>query len=98
MIYQTTDLTRLPRIMQLCRLNAGKTRSQAAQWLGTRRRTIEAIESCQIDKVAIGKVFALLGWYGCGVRVEVYEPPKVETLADMIEALGELGYSIDTGG
>lgn len=82
-------------LLRRLRLDQRLTVDQAAYFLKCRPATIRRLEEGNTE-VALSKVIGLIDLCGCCGMIEVYQPPVVETLADMVEALDELGYQVVT--
>jgi transcriptional regulator with XRE-family HTH domain len=72
-------------LLRRLRLDRRLTIEQAARRIRCKPATIRRLEEGNTE-VALQKVIDLLQLYGCCGIIEVYQPPVVETLQDMIEA------------
>lgn len=82
-------------LLRRLRLNRRQTLGDVAACVRCRPATLRRLEEGSLD-ASMQRIIDLFEHYGCGVKIEVYEPPDVATLGEMIEALQELGYEVKT--
>jgi transcriptional regulator with XRE-family HTH domain len=80
-------------LLRRLRLDRRLTVEQVARHIRCKPATIRRLEEGNTE-VALQKIIDLLQLYDCCGIIEVYQPPVIETLQDMIEAFSEIGYEV----